>query len=45
MIPMIQMTRERANIILDLWRAGAEIFPPHVIAMALYRTGDLESLR
>lgn len=44
MIPLREMTRERANQILDLWRLGAEIFPSYVISMALYRTGDLERL-
>ena len=39
------MTRERANEILRLWKYGLEDFPQNIIRMALYRTGDLESLR
>lgn len=39
---MSQMTRAQANEILYLWKVGAELFPPHVINMALYLTGDLE---
>jgi hypothetical protein len=39
---MTFMTRLRANEILFLWKVGAELFPPHVINMALYVCGDLE---
>jgi hypothetical protein len=34
------MTRERANEVLTLWKAGT-IFPANVIRLALYATGDL----
>ena len=44
-IPLAHMTRERANAILVAWKLGIEAFPPHVIDMALYVTGDLDSLR
>jgi hypothetical protein len=43
--PLIRMTREAANQILDLWRSGKQTFPARVIDIALYATGDLESLR
>ena len=43
-MPLVNMTRERANAILDLWRDGIEAFPDRIIAMALYVTGDLERL-
>lgn len=36
-----RMSRERANEILYLWKVGAELFPPHVIDMALIVTGDM----
>jgi hypothetical protein len=42
---LIDMTRERANQILDLWKRGIEQFPDQVIRLALYVTGDLVSLR
>jgi hypothetical protein len=38
------LTREKANEILALWKCGA-IYPPRLIDMALYVTGDLHSLR
>jgi hypothetical protein len=44
-IPLINLTRERANAILSAWKLGVEAFPDHVIKMALYVTGDLSSLR
>lgn len=37
-------TRAQANEILFLWKVGAEIYPPHVIAMCLYLTGDLDEM-
>lgn len=37
------MTRDRANEILSLWKLGAENFPPHVITVCLYLTGDLNA--
>lgn len=39
---MNHMSRAQANEILCLWKAGAELFPIHVINMALYVTGDLD---
>ena len=36
------MTRAKANVILGLWKAGAQHYPQSVINMALYLTGDLE---
>ena len=36
------MTRARANEILSLWKAVAEMFPEGVILFALYVTGDLD---
>ena len=39
-----EMTRERANEILQLWKYGFEQYPAYIIRMALYRTGDLENL-
>jgi hypothetical protein len=44
-IPLVRMTRDRANEILRLWKYGLEEFPASVIRMALYVTGDLDSLR
>ena len=41
---MSTMTRAQANEILYLWKVGAEVFPIHVINMALYVTGDLDGL-
>ena len=38
------MSRARANEILYLWKVGAELYPPHIINMALYVCGDLEEL-
>jgi hypothetical protein len=42
--PLKTMTRDIANEILNLWRAGAAYYPPHEINMALYVTGDLDAL-
>lgn len=36
------MTRAQAIEILTLWKAGAAIYPPATITMALYATGDIE---
>lgn len=36
------MTRAQANEILHLWKIGAQWYPPKVIQMALYLTGDLD---
>ena len=44
-IPLINLTRERANEILSAWKLGIEAFPDHIIKMCLYVTGDLASLR
>lgn len=38
------LTRAKANEILLLWREGIAHYPDSVISMALYVTGDLESL-
>ena len=38
------MTNARAHEILTLHKLGVEYFPPHVITMALYVTGDLDSM-
>ncbi len=38
-----QMTRAKANEILELWKKGIEDFPERIILAALYVTGDLES--
>lgn len=35
------MSRAKANEILTLWKNGLD-FPPHIITMALYVTGDLD---
>jgi hypothetical protein len=40
---LYQMSRARANEILDLWKRGVEDFPERIILAALYVTGDLES--
>lgn len=37
------MTRAQANELLFLWKVGAAWYPPAVINMALYVTGDLET--
>ena len=39
---LYQMSRARANEILDLWKRGVEDFPERIILAALYVTGDLE---
>lgn len=39
------LTRYEANEILRRWKAGVEQYPPELIRLALYRTGDLASLR
>jgi uncharacterized membrane protein len=44
-MPLVQMTREKANEILRLWKYNLGDYPLRVIRMALYVTGDLESLR
>jgi hypothetical protein len=38
----MNLTRAKANEMLFLWKVGAELFPPHVIAQCLYATGDLD---
>ena len=36
------MTRHQAIEILTLWKAGANLYPAHIITQALYATGDIE---
>ncbi len=43
MNPVYDMTRARANEILNLWKTGAQLFTRAEIAMALYVTGDLDA--
>jgi hypothetical protein len=43
MSQIFDMSRARANEILDLWKAGAAEFTQAEIVMALYVTGDLDS--
>lgn len=35
-------TRSQANEILCLWKVGAVVYPPHIIKIAPYLTGDLD---
>jgi hypothetical protein len=42
---LYQMSRARANEILDLWKRGVEDFPERIILAALFVTGDLEQQR
>ena len=44
-IALLRMSRDMANRILSMWRDGTESYPPGVIRVALYVTGDLDSLR
>jgi hypothetical protein len=44
-IPLVHLTREKANEILRLWKYGFNDYPSQVINLALYVTGDLETLR
>jgi hypothetical protein len=44
-IPLVSMTRAKANEILRLWKYGFNDYPAQVIRLALYVTGDLETLR
>lgn len=34
-------TRFEANQILTMWKLGLHDYPPHIISMALWLTGDL----
>lgn len=36
------MTRAQAVEILTLWKAGANLYPAHVITQALYAAGDID---
>ena len=36
------MTRAQANEVLTLWKNGAQLYPQHVITLALYLTGDIQ---
>jgi len=42
---MLNLSRAKANEILDLWKSGAASFAQDVINLALYVTGDLGSYR
>lgn len=34
-------TRAQANEILTMWKQGAKDFPPHIITICLFLTGDI----
>lgn len=38
---MTPQTRYEANQILNMWKLGLQQYPPHIISICLYLTGDL----